>query len=94
MNLLQTLEAEQMAAVRLIPGVLGDHASTSDESFAAGLLEYPHFTRPQAFEDRPIPEVLTSGNHSEIAKFRLREAEALTKARRPDLWTLYEKTKR
>jgi len=82
------------AAVRLIPGVLGDHASTSDESFAAGLLEYPHFTRPQAFEGRPIPDVLTGGNHSEIAKFRTREAEALTKARRPDLWTLYEKTKR
>ena len=82
------------AAVRLIPGVLGDHASTQDESFAAGLLEYPHYTRPQLFEGRPIPDVLNGGNHSEIAKFRLREAESLTKARRPDLWTLYEKTKR
>src|SRR6201996_2045660 len=51
------------AAVRLIPGVLGTHASTDEESFAAGLLEYPHFTRPQSFEGRPIPEVLTSGNH-------------------------------
>jgi tRNA (guanine37-N1)-methyltransferase len=81
------------ACVRLIPGVLGDLASTSEESFAAGLLEYPHYTRPQNFEDRPIPEVLTSGNHSEIAKFRQREAEALTKALRPDLWTLYEKGK-
>jgi len=82
------------ASVRLIPGVLGDHASTQDESFAAGLLEYPHYTRPQLFEDRPIPEVLNNGNHSEIAKFRAREAESLTQERRPDLWTLYEKTKR
>jgi len=79
------------ACVRLRPGVLGDHASTSEESFAAGLLEYPHYTRPQQFEGRPIPEVLTGGNHLEISKFRQREAEALTKARRPDLWTLYEK---
>jgi tRNA (guanine37-N1)-methyltransferase len=82
------------AAVRLIPGVLGDHASTSDESFAAGLLEYPQYTRPQAFEGRAIPDVLTGGNHSEIAKFRTREAESLTRLRRPDLWTLYEKTRR
>jgi len=81
------------ACVRLIPGVLGDHASTQDESFAAGLLEYPHYTRPQLFEDRPIPEVLTSGNHSEISKFRQAEAERLTKRLRPDLWTLYEKDK-
>ena len=81
------------ACVRLIPGVLGDHASTTEESFATGLLEYPHFTRPQTFEGRPIPEVLTSGNHSEIAKFRRGEAEALTKRLRPDLWTLYEKDK-
>ncbi|MBA2590483.1 MAG: tRNA (guanosine(37)-N1)-methyltransferase TrmD [Alphaproteobacteria bacterium] len=82
------------ATVRLIPGVLGDHASTQDESFGAGLLEYPHYTRPQLFEDRPIPEVLNGGNHSEIAKFRTREAESLTRERRPDLWTLYEKPKR
>jgi len=82
------------AAVRLIPGVLGTLASTQDESFAAGLLEYPHYTRPQLFEERAIPEVLNNGNHSEISKFRMREAEDLTKARRPDLWTLYEKTRR
>ena len=81
------------ACVRLIPGVLGDHASTTEESFATGLLEYPHFTRPQTFEGRPIPEVLTSGNHSEIAKYRQGEAESLTKRLRPDLWTLYEKDK-
>jgi tRNA (guanine37-N1)-methyltransferase len=79
------------AAVRLIPGVLGDHASTTEESFAAGLLEYPHYTRPQEFEGQAIPDVLTSGNHLEISKFRHRQAESLTKARRPDLWTLYEK---
>jgi tRNA (guanine37-N1)-methyltransferase len=82
------------AAVRLIPGVLGDHASTREESFAVGLLEYPQFTRPQSFEDRPVPEVLTNGNHREIAKWRQARAEDLTKARRPDLWTLYEKGKR
>ena len=82
------------AAVRLIPGVLGDHASTEEESFAAGLLEYPQYTRPQAFEGRPIPEVLSGGNHSEIAKFRQEQAQSLTKARRPDLWALYEKTRR
>jgi tRNA (guanine37-N1)-methyltransferase len=81
------------ACVRLIPGVLGDHASTSEESFAAGLLEYPHYTRPQNFEDRPIPDVLTQGNHLEISRFRQAMAESLTKARRPDLWTLYEKKK-
>jgi len=82
------------ACVRLIPGVLGDQASTAEESFAAGLLEYPHYTRPQNFEGLVLPEVLTSGNHSEISKFRQTQAERLTKERRPDLWTLYEKTKR
>jgi tRNA (guanine37-N1)-methyltransferase len=81
------------AAVRLIPGVLGTHASTEEESFAAGLLEYPHYTRPQDFEGMPIPEALSGGNHKEIAEFRRRQAEALTRERRPDLWTLYEKTK-
>jgi tRNA (guanine37-N1)-methyltransferase len=81
------------AAVRLIPGVLGDHASTADESFSSGLLEYPHYTRPQIFEGRTIPEVLSGGNHSEIAKYRLRMAQNLTRERRPDLWTHYEKPK-
>jgi tRNA (guanine37-N1)-methyltransferase len=79
------------ASVRLLPGVLGDHASTQEESFAAGLLEYPHYTRPQLFEDRSIPEVLSGGNHSEISKFRQRASEALTRDRRPDLWDLYQK---
>ena len=82
------------AAVRLIPGVLGDGASTMEESFTAGLLEYPHYTRPQDFEGQAIPGVLSNGNHKEIAKFRQSGAERLTRERRPDLWTLYEKSRR
>jgi len=82
------------ACVRLIPGVLGDHASTAEESFTSSLLEYPHYTRPQAFEGRAIPEVLTSGNHSEISRFRLQQAESLTRERRPDLWARYEKAQK
>lgn len=81
------------AAVRLLPGVLGAEASPAEESFEAGLLEYPHYTRPQSFEGREIPAVLTSGNHAEIARWRRQAAEAITKLRRPDLWTLYEKPK-
>ncbi|MBU6298371.1 MAG: tRNA (guanosine(37)-N1)-methyltransferase TrmD [Alphaproteobacteria bacterium] len=81
------------AAVRLLPGVLGDAASPAEESFSVGLLEYPQFTRPQSFEGRGIPHVLNNGNHKEIAKWRQAEAERLTRLRRPDLWTLYEKGK-
>jgi tRNA (guanine37-N1)-methyltransferase len=81
------------AVVRLIPGVLGAGTSTAEESFENGLLEYPHFTRPQSFAGRDIPEVLTQGNHREIAKWRKARAEALTRVRRPDLWALYEKKK-
>ena len=81
------------ACVRLIPGVLGHETSPADESFSAGLLEYPQYTRPQSFEERDIPAVLNSGNHAEIAKWRREKAENLTKSRRPDLWTLYEKGK-
>jgi tRNA (guanine37-N1)-methyltransferase len=81
------------AAVRLIPGVLGDETSPTEESFANGLLEYPQYTRPQTFEDREIPEVLTNGNHKEIAKWRREQSEALTKARRPDLLAPFEKPK-
>jgi tRNA (guanine37-N1)-methyltransferase len=73
------------AVVRLIPGVLGAAASTAEESFENGLLEYPHYTRPQVFEGRAIPAVLTSGNHAEIEKWRRAESEKLTRARRPDL---------
>ena len=81
------------ACVRLIPGVLGDETSAADESFSTGLLEYPQYTRPPSFEGRDIPAVLASGNHAEIAKWRREQAENLTKSRRPDLWTLYEKRK-
>jgi len=82
------------AVVRLLPGVLGDAASAADESFASGLLEYPQYTRPQNVEGLAIPDVLNQGNHKEIAKWRRQRAEQLTKARRPDLWALYEKFKR
>ena len=74
------------ACVRLLPGVMGAAESGAEESFAGGLLEYPHYTRPQLWEGRAIPEVLTSGNHREIAAWRRAEAERLTRERRPDLW--------
>lgn len=74
------------ACVRLLPGVMGKLESGADESFSAGLLEYPQYTRPQDFEGRTIPETLTSGDHARIEAWRRAEAEALTKARRPDLW--------
>jgi tRNA (guanine37-N1)-methyltransferase len=74
------------ACVRLLPGVMGTAASSAEESFADGLLEYPHYTRPQVWEDRPIPEILISGDHAKIAAWRRAEAERLTRERRPDLW--------
>jgi tRNA (guanine37-N1)-methyltransferase len=77
------------ATVRLLPGVLGNAASTEEESFSEGLLEHPQFTRPVEWEGRAIPEVLQSGNHKEIAKWRRAEAERLTQDRRPDLWQTY-----
>jgi tRNA (guanine37-N1)-methyltransferase len=73
------------AVVRLLPGVMGNAESGLSESFAHGLLEYPHYTRPQVFEGRPIPEVLTSGDHGRIARWRRAEAERITAERRPDL---------
>jgi len=73
------------ACVRLLPGVMGHEASGTEESFSDGLLEYPQYTRPQDFEGRPIPEVLTSGDHAKVAAWRRSEAEKLTMARRPDL---------
>ncbi|WMT75241.1 tRNA (guanosine(37)-N1)-methyltransferase TrmD [Bradyrhizobium sp. Ash2021] len=82
------------ACVRLLPGVMGKQASGADESFSEGLLEYPQYTRPQEFEGRPIPEILTSGDHAKVAAWRLAEAEALTKARRPDLWAIKANQKR
>jgi tRNA (guanine37-N1)-methyltransferase len=74
------------ACVRLLPGVMGKLASGTDESFSDGLLEYPQYTRPQEFEGRQIPEILLSGDHAKVAAWRQAEAEALTRARRPDLW--------
>ena len=73
------------AVVRLIPGVLGAAESHADESFENGLLEYPHYTRPQSFEGREIPAVLTSGDHAKVDKWRRAESEKLTAERRPDL---------
>jgi len=79
------------ACVRLRPGVMGKEASGADESFSAGLLEYPHYTRPAVWEGRPIPEVLTSGDHGKIDAWRRAEAEKVTRERRPDLWAAYQK---
>jgi tRNA (guanine37-N1)-methyltransferase len=73
------------AVVRLLPGVLGASESLAEESFETGLLEYPQYTRPRAFEGREIPDVLMSGNHKAIADWRRAEAERLTRERRPDL---------
>jgi len=77
------------ACVRLLPGVMGAPASGAEESFADGLLEYPHYTRPQLWEERPIPEILLSGDHGKIAAWRRAEAERLTQERRPDLWKAF-----
>ncbi|CDN56013.1 TRNA (guanine-N(1)-)-methyltransferase [Neorhizobium galegae bv. officinalis bv. officinalis str. HAMBI 1141] len=73
------------AVVRILPGVMGNALSGTHESFENGLLEHPHYTRPQVFEGREIPAVLTSGNHAAIEKWRLEEAKKLTAERRPDL---------
>jgi tRNA (guanine37-N1)-methyltransferase len=73
------------ACVRLLPGVMGKEASGEEESFEHGLLEYPHYTRPRAFEGREIPDILLSGDHRKIAAWRRAEAERITQERRPDL---------
>jgi tRNA (guanine37-N1)-methyltransferase len=77
------------ACVRLLPGVMGAPHSAAEESFAAGLLEYPQYTRPSVWEGMPIPEVLISGDHAKVAAWRRDEAERLTRERRPDLWTAF-----
>jgi tRNA (guanine37-N1)-methyltransferase len=74
------------ACIRLLPGVMGAPSSGAEESFEEGLLEYPHYTRPQEWEGRTIPEVLRSGDHAKIAAWRKRRAEEDTRSRRPDLW--------
>lgn len=77
------------AVLRLVPGVMGNMESAHEESFETGLLEHPHYTRPQDFEGRSIPDILTSGNHKAIAEWRKTAAEKLTRERRPDLWEIY-----
>jgi tRNA (guanine37-N1)-methyltransferase len=79
------------AVVRLIPGVMGAAETLDEESFERGLLEYPHYTRPAAWQGRPVPEILLSGHHEKINAWRLRQAEEVTRSRRPDLWAAYEK---
>ena len=77
------------ACVRLLPGVLGERASLAEESFEDGLLEHPQFTRPRSFEDREVPEVLLSGHHAEVARWRQGQRKAATRERRPDLWAAH-----
>jgi tRNA (guanine37-N1)-methyltransferase len=74
------------ACVRLLPGVVGDQATLVEESFEDGLLEYPHYTRPQTWEGRAVPEVLLSGHHDRIRQWRQEQRERATRERRPDLW--------
>ncbi len=77
------------ATIRLIPGVLGNADSILEESFSNHLLEYPQYTKPQVWEDRKVPDVLTSGHHANIQKWRQEQSELLTKTRRPDLYQKY-----
>ncbi len=79
------------AVVRLLPGVMGKAESGEHESFETGLLEHPHYTRPRTWEGREIPEVLLSGNHAEIERWRRGQAERLTRKRRPDLWRNWQR---
>ncbi len=79
------------ACVRLLPGVLGAEESLAEESFEGGLLEYTHYTRPQSWCGRQVPEVLLSGHHERIATWRLDQAERITRDRRPDLWAAYQR---
>jgi tRNA (guanine37-N1)-methyltransferase len=82
------------AVVRLLPGVIGAPEGLSEESFEQGLLEYPHYTRPADWQGRAVPEVLLSGHHERIRQWRQRQAEEVTRSRRPDLWASYENQKR
>jgi tRNA (guanine37-N1)-methyltransferase len=77
------------ACVRLLPGVIGCTEALAEESFAEGLLEYPHYTRPQLWQGRAVPDVLVSGDHQRVHAWRRSEAERLTRERRPDLWREY-----
>jgi tRNA (guanine37-N1)-methyltransferase len=82
------------AAVRLLPGVMGAAETLVEESFEAGLLEYPHYTRPREWQGRTVPEILISGHHEKIRAWRRAEAEKVTAARRPDLWSRYSGSRR
>jgi len=77
--------------LRLIPGILGNEESVYEESFENGLLEYPQYTKPQLWEEKNVPDVLLSGDHSKIKDWRLSQSEAITRHRRPDLWQKYKK---
>jgi tRNA (guanine37-N1)-methyltransferase len=79
------------ACVRLLPGIMGSQASSEEESFERGLLEYPHYTRPQEWRGKAVPEVLLSGHHKKIKEWRKSQSEEMTKERRPDLWDRYVK---
>ena len=80
------------ACVRLLPGVVGSAESLAEESFERGLLEYPHYTRPQEWQGRAVPEILISGHHERVRAWRLAQAQKVTRERRPDLWTRYAGT--
>jgi len=82
------------ACVRLLPGVVGAAESLDEESFERGLLEYPHYTRPQLWQGRAVPEILISGDHAKIKTWRLGQAEETTRKRRPDLWDAYVKNRK
>ena len=79
------------SVLRLLPGVLGNEKSTSEETFENGLLEYPQYTKPQIWEKKSVPEVLLSGDHAKIKDWRLSQSEAITRDRRPDMWQKYKK---
>jgi tRNA (guanine37-N1)-methyltransferase len=79
------------SVVRLLPGALGAEDGAADETFTDGLIEHPQYTRPREFRGMQVPDVLLSGNHAAIAKWRLEQRKIRTKDRRPDLWSAYEK---
>ena len=81
------------AAVRLIPGVLGNSDSLIDETFERNLLEYPQYTKPKKWENKDVPDVLLSGDHAKIKGWRLEQSKDITRRRRPDLWEKYKKDK-
>jgi tRNA (guanine37-N1)-methyltransferase len=81
------------SCVRLLPGVVGNAQSVADDSFAEGLLEYPHYTRPQVWDGRAVPDVLVSGHHENVRAWRLAQAEDITRRRRADLWARYAERK-